>query len=324
VTQMSTQQHREEADHWFARLSGANCTHQDREAFERWRAEPARAAAYAKTERLWNSLEQFSGHAQVEALSSQILARAVARRHWSAPRIGLALAASVTVAVLVALGYSVVRGYVLTDTYSTVAGERSTFRLEDGSQVVLNSATRLKVKFTDSQRHLKLMRGEAVFVVADDRARPFRVEAQDGEVTALGTRFQVRNESRRVIVTLLEGRIALDRESMGQHWRLRPGEQVKFTLDDSEVTQRTVDPEVVSSWTTGRLRFRATPLGEALEEVNRYTGAQIRLADVTLASTPVNGNFELGDVASLVSALTEVLPIEVASQTEHEVVLKKR
>ena len=105
--------------------------------------------------------------------------------------------------------------------------------------------------------------------------------------------------------------------------QLEPGEQVGYQIDAPELQRRTVDAEVVTSWSTGRLRFRSTPLSEALEEVNRYSSIQIRIVDPMLAAIPIAGTFEVGDTTSVVSALTALWPIR-AEEKDGAVLLHHR
>ena len=81
---------------------------------------------------------------------------------------------------------------------------------------------------------------------------------------------------------------------------------------------------MVSSWTTGRLRFKYTPLAEVLEEVNRYSQTRIHLADPSLAAVPVNATFDMGNSASVVSALESLLPVEATLRARNQIVLVKK
>jgi transmembrane sensor len=188
---------------------------------------------------------------------------------------------------------------------------------------VLNYATELDIHFDEKARRVTLHKGEALFTVAHDQTRPFAVVAPDGIVTALGTRFEVRSDDQHVTVTLLEGRVSLDRQVDKEHVQLEPGEQVSYRVDAPALNRRTVDVDVVTSWSTGRLRFRSTPLSEALEEVNRYSTTQIRIVDPALAAIPIAGTFEVGDTPSVVSALTALWPIQ-AEEQDGEILLRHR
>jgi transmembrane sensor len=293
--------------------------------FKRWQAIPEHAAAYAQTELLWQSVGTLAGRSDFEQLSRKILAdtaprtKGYRRRHFV---VGTSIAAAFVVAVIggVAL-WNLQYDETPAVVYKTKPGERSIIKLADGSQLILNYATELDVRLGKGTRRITLHKGEALFIVAHDTTRPFKVDAGDGEVTALGTRFEVRSDAQRVAVTLLEGSVAVDRSKSQEHVHLQPGDQVRFT-PATPMTRRTVDAEVVASWSTGRLRFRATPLAEVLDEVNRYSVTQIRIADPTLNSVPISGTFEVGDTASVVAALTALLPVQ--SQEKDEEVLLRR
>ena len=312
-----------DAERWFARLKAQDCTASERLEFQRWRALPGSAEAYAATEKLWQSLGQLAGRSDLEQLSRQILAETATppRRSW----LGFAAAASILIAVLVGGVFLAVQSrQAPAVAYTTQAGERSTIKLADGSQLTLNFATELDVRLDAKARHIRLHRGEALFTVAHDEKRPFIVAAAGGEVTALGTRFQVRNEDKRVAITLLEGRVSVDRRETREHRLLSPGDQLVFTAAMPAMKHRTVDPEIAGSWVTGRLLFRSTPLSEVIAEVNRYSETKIRLADASLAGFAINGTFEIGDGASVATAIAALLPLRAVAGSDGEILLQRQ
>lgn len=314
-----------DAERWYARLMATDCTASERMEFQRWRADPAHAAAYVATERLWQSLGKLAGRSDLEQLSHQVLAAtAPPIRQYGWRR--LAFAASACIVVLcggVFLDFQDRESPVV--VYATKPGERTVVKLADGSQLVLNYATEIDVRLGKDARRLTLHKGEALFNVAHDATRPFKVDAGGGEVTALGTRFDVRSDTEHhVTVTLLEGRVAVERREAKEHVELKPGDQVRFTHGTPKMMRRTVDPELVASWSTGRLRFRSTSLAEAVDEINRYSTARVRIADPTLANIPISGTFEIGDTASVVSALEALLPILAVDEKDGQVVLLRR
>lgn len=311
-----------QAERWYARLKAPDCSASERLEFQRWRTAPEHGAAFAATEKLWSSLGQLAGRPDFERLSQRILAETAGRdpRRWQP----FAIAASAAIAligggILMWAQHRQPPGVV----YATKPGERSIVKLADGSQLVLNYATELDVRLEEKARRVTLLKGEALFTVAHDQTRPFEVAAGDGVVTVLGTRFEVRSDDRHVTVTLSEGRVSLDRQVDKEHIQLEPGEQVRYRVDVPELNRRTVDADVVTSWSTGRLRFRSTPLSEALEEINRYSTTQIRIVDPTLAAIPIAGTFEVGDATSVVSALTALWPIR-AEEKDGAVLLHHR
>jgi len=312
-----------QAERWYARLKAPDCSTLERTEFQSWRTTPENAAAYSQTERLWASLGQLAERPELEQLSQSVLVDTALR-----PQQRFAAAASIAaIGLITLLGGGALFLYEQTrDTpavvYTTKPGERSIIKLADGSQLVLNYATELDVRLDSRSRRLNLRKGDALFTVAQDATRPFKVIVAGGSVTALGTRFEVRSDAQDVAVTLLEGSVAVDRDKMKGHVQLEPGDQIRFATASARIIRRKVDPEVVASWSTGRLRFRATPLAEALEEVNRYSTRPIRIDDPRLSSTPISGTFELGDSASVVAALQALLPVQ-ASQQDDQILLRR-
>jgi transmembrane sensor len=310
-----------EAERWYARLKAADCTASQRMEFQRWRATPQNAAAFAATQARWQSLDKLEGHAEFEDLSRRVLAETDLQPR--SPRRGL-LVASLLIALLGsgAALWNMGEPPSPIVAYTSKLGERSTIRLGDGSVLLLNTATELDTMVNEQARRVTLHTGEALFNVARDTSRAFTVTAGDGDVTALGTQFQVRNEADQVTVTLIEGRVAVQRRETGERVQLTPGEQARFAIGKPGVTLRRVDPALVTSWSTGRLRFRATPLGEVLDEVNRYCSVKISVADPALARTPVSGTFETGDSESVVAALQTLLDVRVERHSDERVLLQ--
>lgn len=233
-------------------------------------------------------------------------------------------------------------------TVRTAPGEQKRFRLADGTGVLLNTDSRLRVSLNRSERRLFLDRGQAFFQVAKDRNRPFRVFAGGNEVRALGTAFEVRHMGDDVIVTLEEGRVAIYRHGRAARpspgaegegtGRIRnaaslaalepavvlaPGEQA-FVKGLLPVSVRQVDLRTVQAWRYGRLILDDAPLGETVADLNRYGGVQIVLADPKLASIRVSGVFQTGRPDDFVEAVTSAFPVDIASQDENTIVLKAR
>jgi FecR protein len=77
------------------------------------------------------------------------------------------------------------------DEYVTGIGQYTSIRLADGSSVTLNSQSRLRVRFSGRGRDLMLLEGAALFSVARDASRPFRVHTGATIVEAMGTDFSV-------------------------------------------------------------------------------------------------------------------------------------
>ncbi len=150
-----------------------------------------------------------------EEPNPDLLAPARRRRiHWLAPTL---LAAAPAIA-LAAFWW---RAAPLTPTAGALAPVAPTWELkrlilEDGSSVELNHGANVTTEFSASERRATLVRGEALFTVAKNPARPFIVRAGGVDVRAVGTAFSVRLDAAAVEVLVTEGRVALARAENGE------------------------------------------------------------------------------------------------------------
>jgi len=285
---------RAEAAVWMVRLYGDGRTPEFERALREWlAAHPQNARHFDEITQVWD-------------LGGQITGRGLPRMRASpATRPGIrwiwAVAASLALAAIAGgLGY---RAWDETH-FATGRGEQRLVRLQDGSRVTLNSSTRLQVILSRSLRHVRLERGEALFEVAQDAARPFIVSAGSHEITALGTSFVVRYEADRTAVTLVEGKVQVsddegflsDTTRVPRHEAavLRPGERMTFT---TQTPPRLDAPriEAVTAWRRGEVLLDYTPLSDAVVEMNRYDTRQLVIDDPALASLSVSGVYRGGD-----------------------------
>lgn len=158
--------------------------------------------------------------------------------------------------------------------------------LEDGTEVWLNSASRLYYpqKFSDSDRRVKV-EGEAYFAVATDSLRPFYVETESQVIRVYGTSFNVRSypDEGEIYTTLESGRVSLSRnDHKGGELYLTPGHQAVFNLADSKVTVQEVNTEVVTSWKNGRFVFENQSLLRIMQDLSRWYDFDYEFADASL------------------------------------------
>jgi transmembrane sensor len=94
-------------------------------------------------------------------------------------------------------------------TYVTAIGEQRSIALADGSTVELNSRSKIKVRYSEHERAVELLEGQALFHVAKNHARPFVVSADGTRVRAVGTQFDVYRKHTGTLVTVVEGQVAI-------------------------------------------------------------------------------------------------------------------
>ena len=312
----------EEAAAWFTRLKQPAVSESSVDEFMAWRRVPANDDAYSEVEARWRQADRVRNDPElVRATEAALLRPRFAARLREGLRrraLPLALVATAGVAGAAAVFIAV---RLQPQTYMTDVGARQVVRLDDGSVLHLNTDSRVIVRYRREERRLVLARGEAFFEVAHDPQRPFIVEAGDARVRAVGTKFDVRRAGEATSVTLVEGRVQVGRDARPDRWTLTPNQQI--TLDGAPATLRPADGADVTSWTTGMLRFRQTPLATAVAEVNRYSRTKISLQAPNLIATRVSGVFETGDTPAFVSAVGGLFDLK-ASNAAGRIVLEPR
>lgn len=313
---------REAAD-WLARLGARPVSADTLAEFQAWRTAPENVAAYRRAEAIWRRSGELSNDAEITALVQATLARPRPRRKKGVGR-GAAIGGGLAVigAVALAFGYHAWSSRMV---YATPIGELRTVSLADGSTVRLDTASRVRVRLSDDRRVVILESGQALFEVAHDATRPFVVEAGTTEVQALGTVFDVRREGPGgVRVTLVEGAVEVRERApeARQTHRLSAGQQWKRASGSTRPAA--VDVAVATSWAEGRLRFRNTPLREAVAEVNRYLEDKIVLDAGAAEAVGVNGTFAIGDRNAFVSAASDLFGLQAREASDGSLHLSKR
>lgn len=339
-------------------------------AFERWyAADPEHAAAFDRIDGAYRMALSVGGSRQMSEFENEVLTEVSQRDRRRTRRyiLGSAMAAGLVAVVLTgfaATGGSWQELQYLRDRalhalagetlYRTAIGERLAVVLEDGSELTLNTNSRVVVDYDDTTRHVVLARGQALFEVAKNPDRPFVVAAGDRKVTALGTAFDVRLSGKRLEVTLIEGRvkvedaktakgnltvdegqqpIATETRNAKRETVLNPGQQlVVAALDESgqdlslpsEPVVRQADVRRAVSWRNGQVIFENDRLVEAVEEINRYGGRRVVLAGSDIADLKISGIFNIGDTTVFVETLTRYFPLRVVEADKNRIVLAER
>lgn len=177
----------------------------------------------------------------------------------------------------------------------TMAGQRATFRLPDGTSVILGVASSLRypVTFGTARREVAL-EGEAYFQVTHDEQRPFLVRAGTIVAQDLGTEFVVRayrdDSTTRVVVR--DGIVGIRAAASVQAPQrvVRAGQLGRLGAGQEPVVE-TADTALYFAWTDGRLVFDRTPLRDALPQLSRWFDLDFRLADTALGSVPLTATF---------------------------------
>ncbi|MGK6355669.1 FecR family protein [Sphingomonas sp. DT-207] len=317
---MGTQEERadEQAAEWLAKLNTRSVTTEELESFYAWRRAPGNAERFARAEAFWRESRALGDDPDIAAAVGDALSRPrLERRGWRPSR-RMVLAGAGLAPVAAGAGWLLVG---MARAYRTAIGEQLLVSLADGSRIRLNTDSALRVHRANAGRRISLDRGEAFFDVKHDPARPFEVRARGVTVQAAGTQFDVRRAAGEVQVVLARGAVMVD-GGAGAPARLARAGLSAIVNADGEIATRAVDLEAVTSWTSGRLVFRGTPLDQAIAEANRYSENRIELGDPTLEDAKVDGTFQTGDTESFVAAVSALFSLK-QNRVENTIVLTR-
>ena len=197
-------------------------------------------------------------------------------------------------------------------------------KLPDGSMAVLDTDSAMHIAYTDNERGIRLLKGQALFIVAKHQPAPFQVYAGGQRVTAVGTRFNVRVEddgpAPKTRVALIEGIVRVARltatgsatpDHRTSEITMTAGELFDSTRPGS-LRVSASEAEGAAGWISGTLSFNDIPLGQAIAEINRYTARPIGLGDPKLANLRVSGVFKTGDSQHFAESMSDVFRLRVA------------
>jgi len=180
-------------------------------------------------------------------------------------------------------------------SFTTPVGGKRLVGLADGSRIQLNTQSKVRTAITPARRQVWLDQGEAFFEVAHRKDQPFIVYAGDRQITVLGTKFSVRRDGGKVVVSVLEGRVRVDEVKDNRLMRssiIVGGDIAMAEGAATLVTARSEEKvESALSWRTGMLTFDEKPLPAIAAEFNRYNARKLVLEGQPVAAIRITGTF---------------------------------
>lgn len=343
-----------EALAWIAQLNGDDISEKDLAAFREWvNRSPAHQKEIKELSELWSGLNILTTMdepiRQADKVSKQ-LRKSRARKDWKRRIILPAFAGAMAMSVII------VPTMLMTDTnapskyeatvnvplvFKTAKGEQQTHSFEDGSIITLNTNSYIEVDFTEGQRDVRLLKGEALFSVAHDEKRPFLVFANNGIVRAVGTEFSVHIKNNALDILVSEGSVELSTLKPTKPTLTPTKKSTSVTkvaslgiikaghvaqVKDSKASIALVSNEAINaelSWRVGRLEFTGEGLEEAIAEYTRYTDLNIIISDPELKTINLGGSFPTGELDLFFRTLELQFGIKVIKSENKQVYLTK-
>jgi transmembrane sensor len=322
----------EAATHWLVLMQTGELTNEQRVEFVDWlRASPLHISELLRVGELDGQLARLPIWPTLPAgmhLTSAVVGfrsrSPVARDRRARPDRRSRWAAAIALISAIGVGYMLLapQGAI---HLQTMAGEHRELALEDGSVVDLAPDTDLVVRYEAHRRGIVLAHGQAMFRVAKDSTRPFIVRAAQTQVRAVGTVFNVERDSKGILVSVVEGHVAVTQQSRLPDTltglssttavSLNPNEELSIDYAGKPSAVRQV-PHSVSSVRAGEtLSFVNETVGELAQKFNARNRLHMDVLSPDVAARRISGVFFADDPESFVAFVEAVTGAQVRRQS---------
>lgn len=216
-------------------------------------------------------------------------------------------------------------------TLYTNNGVKGYVRLPDGSQVWLNSASKIEYpdKFSGDTREVEIS-GEAFFDVISNPEMPMIVNTnKDFRVEVLGTKFNIRSydNDNEAQTTLFSGSITLTRK-LGNSTRelitqLSPKESFIIRSKQAPLLIKQADTTKQKAWKEGKLLFESTPISEVIKMLERWHGTEFQVLDDEVLNYKITANFKSESIIQIMEMIQFCSFVDY-SLNGNKVTLRKR
>jgi transmembrane sensor len=248
------------------------------------------------------------------------------------------MAAIAAMAALVLLAVSILAGvayyerdgerFGLPKEFITGHGEQRSWLLPDGTSLNLNSDSDVVVHYNRRERLVEMRRGQALFRVAHEAERRFRVSAGETGVIAVGTQFDVWRKPTSTLVTVVEGNVAVFTGEAppstaaatlpSQAVAVGAGQQLQVDDHSRPASPMGANVQMTVAWVQHQIAFDQRPLGDVAAEFNRYGSVPIVVESERLRSVAIIGIFSEYDTESFVAFISRLDHVAI-ERSPHEI-----
>jgi len=232
-------------------------------------------------------------------------------------------------------------------------GSRSKIQLPDGSQVWINSGSKLTYhnSFAGSTREVQLD-GEAYFDVVKDAAHPFIVHTSGIDIKVLGTAFNIKayKAEPSIEATLIHGSIEVinknrpgaPRVMLKPHEKLIynkfteadlrdqradvliPSESDAYSITIKPLTKNIADSDIVeTAWVYNKFTFEDERFEDLAHKMERWYNVKINIEAEKLKDHRVSGSFMNETAEEAVKELQFLIPFRYSVKNNEILIIKK-
>lgn len=193
-------------------------------------------------------------------------------------------------------------------------GEKVQFILSDGTQVHLNSGSRLEYPSTfDATTREVRLEGQAYFDVVHDDSHPFLVHTEEITIKVLGTSFDIRSypEEEEAVVAVAEGKVVVhetgsDKTSseVNNSVVLEANQWTNYRSSEQSFTTKFGDVSKLIAWNEDVLFYENEELEEVAYQLERWYGVTINFADEEIKDCVIQGEHRRETLDNVLETIT--------------------
>jgi transmembrane sensor len=209
-------------------------------------------------------------------------------------------------------------------THNTNYGEILNIKLQDGSDVTLNSNSSLSYYKNESRK--VWLSGEAFFQV-DKKVvtnAKFWVLTDDLSVEVYGTSFNVNTKKKKTDVFLEEGSIWLKLKN-GADKKMIPGNYISYSAKKNEILEdkNIFNPITKTSWKDGSLLFENLSLEKAMEKIEESYGFAIVFKDDKSKNILITGAVPITNIDICIKAIEKSVDVTITKKENSLIISEK-
>ena len=209
-------------------------------------------------------------------------------------------------------------------THKTDFGEILNIKLQDGSDVTLNSNSSLSYYKNESRK--VWLTGEAFFQV-DKKVvtkSKFWVLTDDLSVEVYGTSFNVSTKKKKTDVYLEEGNIWLKFKN-GDDKKMIPGNYISYSSNKNKILEdkNILNPIIKTSWKNGSLLFENLSLEKAMEKIEETYGYSIVFKDEKSKNTLITGAVPSTNIDICIKAIEKSIDVIIIKKGDSLIIRNK-
>ncbi len=262
----------------------------------------------AKMKASWHKLAtKLDESTSPQATIPQISPKSPARLNW------LKIAATIAIIVCAVWGITAYLNQAELVHHQTDFAQHELIYLPDGSEVVLaaNSSLSYYDDLVEKEERKVELIGEAYFKVASQPAgKQFMVDLKDLSVTVIGTAFNVNSHRENSIISLLEGKVALNKTGVKTE-QLLPGQTAIFNTATAEFDLFNNQTNYWMDWRFQKWSFGdGMPMQEIIQRIEETFGLSVQLEDTAILAKKASGSIAIDNQEVLFESLSYLLSVD--------------